>query len=64
MSEPYIQCKIEGIVTVGVRGQFVLPKELRHKASIYANEKLAIIIFQDTDGPNLILTKTPTYKLK
>ena len=33
---------IEGLVTIDKRGQLVLPKELRTKASIDAGDKLAI----------------------
>lgn len=35
--------KVESIVTVDERGQMVLPKDLREKASIGAGEKLAVI---------------------
>lgn len=46
MSEVDIQYKIEGIVTVGKRGQFVLPNELRSKLSVKGGDKLAIISYE------------------
>jgi antitoxin PrlF len=39
-------CKIDAVVTVDAKGQIVLPKELREKAKIKPNDKLAIIGFQ------------------
>ncbi len=39
-------CKIDAIVTVDAKGQIVLPKDLREKAKIKPNDKLAIIGFQ------------------
>jgi antitoxin PrlF len=40
-------CKIEALVSVDDRGQMVLPKELREKASIHNGDKLAIISYQN-----------------
>jgi antitoxin PrlF len=39
-------CKINAVVTVDAKGQIVLPKDLREKAHINPNDKLAIIGFQ------------------
>ena len=39
-------CKIDAIVTVDAKGQIVLPKEIREKAKIKPNDKLAVINFQ------------------
>jgi len=39
-------CKIDAIVTVDAKGQIVLPKDLREKANIKANDKLALIAMQ------------------
>ena len=39
-------CKINAIVTVDTKGQIVLPKELREKAKINPNDKLALIGFE------------------
>jgi antitoxin PrlF len=36
-------CKIDAIVTVDAKGQIVLPKDLRERANIKPNDKLAII---------------------
>ncbi len=36
-------CKINAIVTVDAKGQFVLPKDLREKANIRPNDKIALI---------------------
>jgi AbrB family looped-hinge helix DNA binding protein len=42
-------CKLEAIVTVDLRGQIVVPKELRDKACINAGEKLAVVSWEQ-DG--------------
>ena len=39
-------CKIDAVVTVDAKGQIVLPKDLREKAKIKPNDKLAVIAFQ------------------
>jgi len=39
-------CKIESLVTVDVRGQMVLPKEIREKADIRPGDKLALISWE------------------
>jgi antitoxin PrlF len=39
-------CKINAVVTVDSKGQIVLPKELREKAKIKHNDKLAVFNFQ------------------
>ncbi len=36
-------CKVESLVSVDVRGQMVLPKEIRNKAKIRAGDKLAVV---------------------
>jgi antitoxin PrlF len=36
-------CKIDAVVTVDAKGQIVLPKDLREKANIKPNDKLAVI---------------------
>jgi len=36
-------CKIEAIVTIDAKGQIVLPKDLREKAKLAPNDKLAVI---------------------
>jgi antitoxin PrlF len=39
-------CKINAIVSVDSKGQIVLPKDLREKAKIKPNDKLALIGFE------------------
>jgi antitoxin PrlF len=39
-------CKIDAVVTVDSKGQIVLPKDLRERANIKPNDKLAIIGMQ------------------
>ena len=36
-------CRIDAVVNVDSKGQIVLPKDLREKAGIQANDKLALI---------------------
>jgi AbrB family looped-hinge helix DNA binding protein len=36
-------CRVEFVVSVGERGQMVLPKELREKVNIRAGDKLAVV---------------------
>jgi antitoxin PrlF len=36
-------CRIDAIVTMDAKGQIVLPKELREKANIKANDKIAVV---------------------
>ncbi len=36
-------CKINAIVTMDAKGQIVLPKDLREKANMKPNDKLAIV---------------------
>jgi antitoxin PrlF len=43
-------CKINAVVTVDAKGQIVLPKDLREKACINANDKLAIIAVERGDN--------------
>ena len=39
-------CKIDAVVTVDAKGQIVLTEEIRTKAKIKPNDKLAVINFQ------------------
>lgn len=36
-------CRIDAVVTIDAKGQIVLPKDLREKANIKPNEKLALV---------------------
>jgi AbrB family looped-hinge helix DNA binding protein len=39
-------CQVESIITVDERGQMVLPKDIRDKASIRAGDKLALVAWE------------------
>lgn len=43
-------CKIDAIVTVDAKGQIVLPKDLRERADIKPNDKLAVIGIEKNDA--------------
>jgi antitoxin PrlF len=36
-------CRIDSVITMDAKGQIVLPKDLREKAGIKPNEKLAVV---------------------
>jgi len=36
-------CRIDAVVTLDAKGQIVLPKDLREKANIKPNDKLALV---------------------
>ena len=36
-------CRIDAVITMDAKGQMVLPKDLREKANIKPNEKLAVV---------------------
>ncbi len=36
-------CRIDAVITMDAKGQLVLPKDLREKAKIKPNEKLALV---------------------
>ncbi len=42
-------CRVEAVLTIDDRGQIVLPKDVREKASIGSGDKLALISW-DKDG--------------
>lgn len=39
-------CRIDAVISVDAKGQLVLPKELRERANIKPNDKLAVIGFE------------------
>ena len=43
-------CKIESVISIDERGQFVLPKELREKAKIRGGDKFAVISWGKDDA--------------
>jgi AbrB family looped-hinge helix DNA binding protein len=54
-------CKIDAVVTVDAKGQIVLPKDLREKANIKPNDKLALIGMQrDENLCCIVMMKTDT----
>ncbi|MGB9714245.1 MAG: HgcAB-associated protein HgcC [Candidatus Bathyarchaeales archaeon] len=36
-------CKVEAIITLDSKGQIVLPKDIREKAGLKPNDKLAVV---------------------
>jgi antitoxin PrlF len=36
-------CRIDAVITMDVKGQIVLPKDLREKANFKPNEKIAVV---------------------
>jgi len=51
-------CKVDAIVTMDAKGQVVLPKDLREKAKLKPNDKLAVIGFErDGDICCMVLMK-------
>jgi len=39
-------CKVDAVVTIDSRGQLVLPKDVREKAKLKPNDKLAVMSFE------------------
>ncbi len=39
-------CKVDAIVTIDLKGQIVLPKDIRDKARLKPNDKLAIVGYE------------------
>lgn len=37
-------CRIDAVVTVDAKGQIVLPKDLRERANIKPNDKIAVVV--------------------
>ena len=48
-------CKIDAIVSIDAKGQIVLPKDLRERAKLEPNDKLALIGFERDGGLCCIL---------
>jgi antitoxin PrlF len=52
-------CKINAIVTMDSKGQIVLPKDLRDRAHLKPNDKMAIVGFErDGEICCLVMLKT------
>ncbi|MEM2119214.1 MAG: HgcAB-associated protein [Candidatus Bathyarchaeia archaeon] len=43
MKEKAKCCKVDAVVSVDSKGQIVLPKDIREKAKLEANERLAVV---------------------
>ena len=43
-------CKIDAVVSIDSKGQIVLPKDLRERAKLKPNDKLALIGFERDGG--------------
>ncbi len=52
-------CRIDAVVTIDAKGQIVLPKDLREKADIKPNDKLAVVAVEK-DGKICCLTLVKT----
>jgi len=48
-------CRIDSVITMDAKGQIVLPKDLREKANIKPNEKLAVVACE-TNGEVCCIT--------
>ena len=42
-------CRIDAVITMDAKGQFVLPKDLREKANMKPNDKIALVA-SEKDG--------------
>ena len=42
-------CRIDAVITMDAKGQFVLPKDLRDKANMKPNDKIALVA-SEKDG--------------
>ena len=43
MSKKQECCKVDAVVTIDSKGQIVLPKDIREKAKLKPNDKLAVV---------------------
>jgi AbrB family looped-hinge helix DNA binding protein len=51
-------CKIDAVVSIDAKGQIVLPKDLRERAKLKPNDKLALIGFErDGDVCCIVMVK-------
>ena len=51
-------CRIDAVVTMDAKGQVVLPKDLRERAKLKPNDKLAVIGFErDGDVCCIVMVK-------
>lgn len=55
-------CRIDAVVTMDVKGQIVLPKDLREKANFKPNDKIAVVACEK-DGEVCCITLLKAEKL-
>ncbi|HTY75421.1 MAG TPA: HgcAB-associated protein [Candidatus Nanoarchaeia archaeon] len=55
-------CRIDAVVTMDVKGQIVLPKDLREKANFKPNDKIAVVACEK-DGQVCCITLLKAEKL-
>lgn len=55
-------CRIDAVVTMDIKGQIVLPKDLREKANIKPNDKIAVVACEK-DGEVCCITLVKADKL-
>jgi len=55
-------CRIDAVVTMDVKGQIVLPKDLREKANFKPNDKIALVACEK-DGEVCCITLLKAEKL-
>jgi len=52
-------CRIDAVVTIDSKGQIILPKDIREKAKLKPNDKLAVIgCGEDDETCCIIMIKT------
>ena len=55
-------CRIDAVVTMDAKGQIVLPKDLREKANIKPNDKIALVA-SEKNGEVCCITMVKAEKL-
>lgn len=55
-------CRIDAVITIDIKGQIVLPKELREKANIKPNDKIAVVACEK-DGEVCCITLVKAERL-
>jgi AbrB family looped-hinge helix DNA binding protein len=56
-------CKVDAVVTIDSRGQLVLPKDVRERAKLKPNDKLAVVSFErDGEVYCIIIVKAEKFE--
>jgi AbrB family looped-hinge helix DNA binding protein len=55
-------CRIDAVITIDTKGQIVLPKDLREKANIKPNDKIAVVACEK-DGEVCCITLVKAERL-